>query len=209
MIASFEALNLSILFLPGIIGYFIFLYIVDLKPKNGFNTVYFVLFFTILSQFIGGIFGVSFSFNYIDGEAEDYNFNDVFQNLNWGIVFISMALGVIFAFVKNNSYDLLLLHKLRLTKKVASRHPWNLVFAKRRGVWLRIYFSDGSQIVGWPLYYSDSDKVEQLYIEQAIWYVPQNPNNTFVVQKNEQFFEKECGGVLLTNFSNIVAIEII
>ena len=63
--------------------------------------------------------------------------------------------------------------------------------------------------MGWPKYYSEGSEHKELFLTEAEWHVPKSAANK--INKDEEW-ESKCvqgPGVLLTEFDNVVAIDVI
>ena len=211
MIDSFEAFTLLLLLLPGIVGYFLYIFVVDVKPTGSLSSVYLVLFFMLLTQVISiKLFGQGFlpTLAGTDDPQRERNIHAYIQNLPIAPFVISALLGIVSAIIKNKAVDYYFLNTLRITHKISERNPWNTVFARKREIWLIIRFKDGTSLIGWPDYYSDSDKEQQLYLQSATWHVPVEETKTLVPPNSCGIESHDVGAVLLTNFDAVAAIEV-
>jgi len=211
MVDSFEAFALLLLLLPGIVGYFVYAFVVDTKPTGPLTSLYLVLFFMLLTQVIAiKLLGQGFlpPLAGDDLPETERNIHGYIETLPLAPLAIAAALGLVSAIVRNKALDYSFLNALGMTHRVSERPPWNLVFTRKRGIWLTVRFTDGTALVGWPDYYSDADKTRELYLKDVTWYVPARESKTIVPANGCPLEIHDVDAVLLTNFDTVAAIEV-
>lgn len=214
MVTSYEAFSVLLLLLPGIVGFFLFNGIADIKEKDTLASISWVVFYTIATQVISiQLFGAGY-FPKIAGATDveaERNIYDYIQNLSYIPFLVSAALGIAFAVLKNFSVGYWILNRFRITRRVGARQPWGALFNRKRGVWIIVRFKDGTALVGWPEYYSDDDEkgVQQIYVQDAVWHVPTTKLDTFVPNSAVTTEEISSGGVLLQDMKSVAAIEFV
>jgi len=212
MISSYEALSVLLLLLPGLVGFFFFNQVANIKVTETLATISWVVFFLLATQLIS-VWLLEDDFLPDLSGANDAEVQrkvvDYLKSLAYAPLAIGAALGIVFALLKNFSVAFWILKTLRLSHKVSSRLPWNAMFTAKRGIWVIVRFKDGTSLVGWPEYYSDdeSDNVQQLYVQDATWYVPETKSETFVPNSKTVVQPLKVGAVLLQDMENVVAIE--
>jgi Family of unknown function (DUF6338) len=212
VITSYEALAVLLLLLPGIIGFFLFNQVSDLKVKDPLSTISWVIFYLIVSQLIAvQLFGSSFLPDVAGANDKETQAKIVtyLQSIALAPLLIGALLGIVFALLKNFSVGYYLLKVLRISHKIGGRLPWNAMFNRKRGIWIIVRFKDGTSLVGWPEYYSDDEtsNAQQLYVQDATWYVPESKSETFVPSSQISVKAVPCEAVLLQDMKNVVAIE--
>lgn len=212
MVSSYEALSVLLLLLPGLVGFFFFNQVANIKVTDALASISWVVFFLIVTQFISvWLFGTDFlpDLAGTDDAVLHQKIVAYLKSVAYAPLAIGAGLGILFALMKNFSVAFWILKRLGLSHKVSSRLPWNAMFNAKRGIWIIVRFKDGTSLVGWPEYYSDdeTDNVQQLYVQRATWYVPETKSETFVPNSQTVVKAVPVGAVLLQDMSNVVAIE--
>jgi len=212
MISSYEALSVLLLLLPGLVGFFFFNQVANIKVSDTLSTISWVVFFLIVTQLMSvWLLGKDFlpDLAGTDDAVRHQKIVAYLKSVAYAPLAIGALLGILFALLKNFSIAFWILKTLGLSHKVSSRLPWNAMFTAKRGIWVIVRFKDGTSLVGWPEYYSDdeTDNVQQLYIQSATWYVPETKSETFIPNSQTVVNAVPVGAVLLQDMKNVVAIE--
>lgn len=112
---------------------------------------------------------------------------------------IAVFIGLAFAKSLNTGWHYRILRdKFDLTRKTGRVDLWHDVFSDFRRQWIQIYLKDGTQIIGWPDYYSDNPEKRELFLAEAVITKPDGKIN-----------EVAGPGILLTEKAEIERIEIL
>ncbi len=115
---------------------------------------------------------------------------------------ISTALGLLAAFVQNTGWLYAALRRLRITNRSGRIDVWHEIFSKHREIWIQVRLRDGRRLVGWPEYYSEDSQRREVFLAEAIWFIPQ-------VDGTYRPPEIDGPGVYLTDWSAIEALELL
>lgn len=112
---------------------------------------------------------------------------------------IAVFIGLGFAKSLNEGWHYKILRdKLHLTRKTGRVDVWYDIFSDFRGRWIQVYLKDGTRILGWPDYYSDSPDKRELFLVEAV-----------VTRPDGTIYEVTGPGILLTEKAEIERIEIL
>jgi hypothetical protein len=115
---------------------------------------------------------------------------------------LSVVLSVALAYLTNYGIVLRLFRWLRLTYKTSSVDVWQDTFYRFRGYWVRITYSDGKELIGWPEFFSAVGKPRELFLSDATWWSVDDggvPTSIDVAGP----------GVYISDFSAVVAITLL
>ena len=85
-----------------------------------------------------------------------------------GVVFISVALGSIWGYIKDNDIAHKLLRISGLTQRQSRQTVWGNVFLNFGGN-VQVGLGDGRSVIGWLRQYSETGDERAVFIEQAAW----------------------------------------
>jgi hypothetical protein len=115
---------------------------------------------------------------------------------------VSVVLSIALAFLTNYGILLWLFRQMRLTYKTSSVDVWQDTFYRFRGYWVRITYSDGKELIGWPQYFSAVGKPRELFLCDATWWtVDDNGVPASIDVKGP--------GVYISDFSAVTAIALL
>lgn len=213
MVQSVDAFLLFIYLLPGFVGMLVFESLAEIKKREYPEKVGLVIIFSILSMSFVNLF---YKIQLIPNFDEIKKDPGVLSNLITSNVFYgalsSILIGIIFAYLANKNILYHIAVKCGITRRTGAIDPWHQVFGKYRRVWIQIRFDDGSILVGWPKYYSETGESREVFIAEATWHFPygtdcESNSNPMPRRYNEVDVYGE--GVLISNFSKIRAIELL
>lgn len=213
MITSFEALALFILLLPGLLGLLIYQNLAESFNGSTFDKALAALVLTILASLIANkFFGIDLLPDLAgktDTEISD-KIKDYLNNVSHVPSVIAAGLAALVAIVQNKGWDYNVWRWLNISYRTDRKSPWHTVFSRERGAWLLVRFKDGTVLRGWPRYYSEEPDQKELFLADAVWYVPKTNGIKESLVHLGQFDERPVSdpGILLTDFSNIIAIEV-
>ncbi len=117
------------------------------------------------------------------------------------VVLISVFLAIAMAVIKNKDIPFRILRRLGITKNTSNPSIWNEVFSKY-DTNIIINFADKTRLYGHPLYYSDNQNEQYIFLENPNWVI-QNKKT-----KKEEFFAiGNLQGILITPEYKIESIE--
>ena len=80
---------------------------------------------------------------------------------------VAITITLIWAYAHNKGYIYGRLNSLGITYKTSRVGVWSDVFNTYRDFWIRIRFSDGRLLEGWPKYYSSEGKPKEIFVADA------------------------------------------
>lgn len=180
-------------------------YLVEGERADNFERVIHALVLTLASSVIvHGCFGIPFLPNVI--LSKDTALPTILNSvLGKNLLYISIgsiAIALIFAVLVNHDIILGVSRFLRLTYKISTVDVWQDTFYKHRGYWLRIRFSDGRSLIGWPKYYSPTGKPREVFVADATWW-EEDANGLLIP------IDVPGPGVYISDFSTVTAIELL
>ena len=204
MIETIEALTLLLYLLPGVVGYFLYELLVERKPTELSSKSSAIVTLTFFSVLISSAIFEQPILPSVDNSLTK-SVPAVFEaffgaNFIWALA-VAIVLGGAAAWIRNKNYIFKALKKLKITRQTGAIDPWHQVFQTERGKWCRITFKDGTELVGWPKFYSLHGENKQLFLANAVWF--KNVDS----KDNPQEKNVEGPGVLLCSFEEISAIE--
>ena len=115
---------------------------------------------------------------------------------------LSIAIAGVIAFLNNSRVAYKFLNFCRITTKASSVDVWADTFDRYRGFWIRLRFSDGRLLVGWPQFYSQFGDPREMFLAEASWW-ESDASGGFTAK------DIEGAGVYVADFSKIEAIEVL
>ena len=207
MVDSIQALLIFLYLLPGVVGYYFFILISEQHPEETFHRLTLI----ITLSFISTLLTTSILNVPVLPEIPVADQNNVAKIINnffgkefLATVGIAALLGGMSAFASNRNWISRLFFKLGLSIKTGKKDVWHQIFTQNAsGKWCFIVFKNKNRLVGYPKYFSLDGSEKSLFIASGKWYLWD--------EKTAKYNEKEIDGpgVLLTNFDEILAIEIL
>jgi hypothetical protein len=115
---------------------------------------------------------------------------------------IAVVISVCLAVLHNYGLVLWAARKLRITYKTSTVDVWQDVFYKFRGYWIRITFTDGKELIGWPRYFSAVGQPRELFVADATWWLKGDDG---ILTSIDVVGE----GVYISDFSSVTAIALL
>jgi hypothetical protein len=198
-------LFLLLYLLPGFLGAVMYYYLVEGEKPDNFERVIHALALTLASSLVvHGIFHFSLlpDITLTKDTSSLGVLNAVLGRSLLYITVMSVIIEVVFAILVNHDIILGFLRRLKITYKTSTVDVWQDTFYKYNGYWLRLRFSDGRSLIGWPQYYSPTGKPREIFIADATWWEPdQNGDLTSI--------DITGPGVYISDFSTVTAIELL
>jgi len=190
--------------LPGFLGTVVYDYLVVAGKRDIFERLFHVLALNVLSSLlVHVVFGLPLGvFAEVTENASVTEFIEIIVRNN--LLYLSLAsiaISVGFAVVNNNNMLYKLLNRVKITDRVGSVDVWQEVFRSNPRAWVRVTFSDGRLLIGWPRLYSLTGKQRELFLTEAAWWNPKG---------NGEFSQDDVAGagVYLADFSTVRSIEL-
>lgn len=111
----------------------------------------------------------------------------------------AVAIAALLAYLNNHGLIHTAIKRAGLSRHISKFDVWQDAFDKNAGCWVMIEFNDGKSLLGWPKFYSASEKSRELFVCDAVWY-------TKDVEGNSIPTEIDGVGVYVSDFSKVVAI---
>lgn len=196
--------------LPGFLGLVVYDFIAESEKRDNFGRFIGALSLTLVSGIVVGL--ISHKAILPPEFASDAKLRDVIAAfLNIQVVWLTLAsciLAVGIAFGNNKGYLYRAARCVGITYRTGRIDVWQEVFHGNRGKWVRIQFSDGRTLIGWPQYYSEFGKERELFLAKALWRIPQSPAGP---DQQPVYREREVtgAGTYIGNFDLVTAIDIL
>jgi Family of unknown function (DUF6338) len=116
---------------------------------------------------------------------------------------IALVIAIAAAVAKNHGWILWAARRIRMTYKNDSLDVWQDAFYKNRGVWIRLRYTDGKILEGWPQFFSNAGKSREIFVAKATWWEPGGEEASMLPTT------VEGPGVYVGDFSRVVAIELL
>ena len=198
------AVFLFLYLFPGFLGSLVYDFLVESRKRDNFERIVAALVLTLLSSVALKVgFGVSLLPVTVDKETPVSTVVNAFfgRNLLYGSL-LSLAIVVVLAICNNSGFTYRLLNWLRLSTRASSADVWADTFDRLRGNWIRIRFTDGRSLVGWPKFYSQFGDPREVFLAEASWLVTDG-SGALVVE------DVAGAGVYISDFSRVEAIEVL
>jgi len=191
MSTSFESLAVLLILLPGFLASLVYSALQERREASGLRQFMEALAFSFVIQLALGVFRLDPAVAPLVREGRVEGVRVRASGLMASAV---LALGLPVALSILVERDLLLggARRLRITTRTGRASVWLDVLAQEAHVLL--HFRDGTQVVGWPLYYSDSSEEGMIYLQGPSWVsedgsrVPMNVDDLFACNRSELKF---------------------
>lgn len=200
------ALFLLLFLLPGFLGLQIYDYLAVGAKRDGLQKIVTALCLTLLSSLtVRALIGIELI--RVAKITKDTPLSEVLDKyIGLNLLYLSVAsivLAAFFAVLNNHGILYRAARCVRLTRRTGRDNVWQDLFNGNRRSWLRVHLKDGSRVVGWRRLASDDASLRELYLADAVWWVP-NPRapGGFAEQRSD------AGGVYFGNFEEITMIEV-
>lgn len=198
------AVFLFLYLFPGFLGSLVYDFLVESRKRDNFERIVAALVLTLLSSVALKVgFGVSLLPLAVDKETPVSTVVNAFfgRNLLYGSL-LSVSIVVLLAVCNNSGITYRILNWFRLSTKASSVDVWADTFDRLRGSWIKIRFSDGRSLIGWPKFYSQFGDPREIFLADASWWVP-DEDGTLIAQ------DVLGAGVYIADFSRVEAIEVL
>jgi len=199
------AVYIFLYLLPGFLGLAVYDYLVEGLPREIFDKVVFALSIALVSYLtVSALFaaplvpGLGLS---KDSDAATVLSLLLGRNLIY-VSAVSVILSILLAFLTNYGVMLWIFRKLRLTYKTSSVDVWQDTFYRFRGYWVRLSYSDGRELIGWPQYFSSVGKPRELFLSNATWWLLDHEGEPTSI-------DVEGPGVYISDFTEVTAIALL
>lgn len=191
--------------LPGVLGVVVYDYLISGERKGVIEQIFLVLALDVVSSLlVHVVFRVPLGvFAEVTEDASVTEFIELIVRNN--LLYLSIASVLIsagFAFANKDNLLYNILRNIGVVNRIGSVDVWQEVFRRSRRMWVRVTFSDGRILVGWPSIYSLSGRPRELFLSDATWWNPKG---------NGEYAQVEVigAGVYLSDFSKVTAIELL
>ena len=191
---SFQALQIFIFLIPGLISAKILNGLVTKKETKEFEKIIEAL---IFSMVIYTIYSFSFGaspilLNQKEGIVS-YYYNGKSLVL---LSALSIVIPLIISLFVSSDAHMKLLRWLRITSKTARNSVWLGAFSDVKKH-IIINFENGRRIYGWPLYYSDNPEERYIFLSKPAW----------IDDEKKEFIDLDVEGILITPEQKVDFIE--
>jgi hypothetical protein len=114
----------------------------------------------------------------------------------------SVLIAISLAVLNNYGLPLRLFRSIKVTYKTSAVDVWQDIFYTFRRYWIRITFSDGRELVGWPMYFSAVGKPRELFIADATWLLTNEDGVSVSVDVSGP-------GVYIADFTKVTTIALL
>lgn len=199
------ALYLFFLLLPGLLGSFIYDYFLEGEPRENSDKITTALILTLLSSIIMHYAvrtPILPNIEITTGTRVDSIINAFLaKNLLYTSALSSM-IAFVFAIINNHGLIYSLMRRLGLSMKAPANDVWQKMLYANQGFWIAISFRDGRRLTGWPEMFSSMGRPREIFLAEATWYDLNEAGEVITS-------DIEGPGVYLSNFDDVVAIEIL
>lgn len=189
---TFQALQVLIFLIPGLISSVLLNALISRKEKNDLSKIVEALIFSMLTYFIYSLFikESPISLSHLEKTFYSYDRNGLFL-----LIIISLLLSVIASWLIITDTHMKIARFFKLTNKTARKDVWLDAFYDNKKH-IIVNFKSGQRIIGWPEYFSDDAKNQYIFLSKPSWI----DNNKYVDLKNTK-------GLLITPNLAIEFIE--
>ena len=201
MPTTIAALNVLIFLLPGFISQRIIEGLVVTGKPADITRVIDALVFSLFNYLIYSLLALPLAlkpvpFTLSPGGQPQFTGREV---AGIGVLFlIAVFVGLIYSKSLNAGWHYNFFRKLQFTRKTGRVDVWYDVFSDFRRRWIRVHLKDGTQIIGWPDYYSDNPEKRELFLAEAM-----------ITRPDGASYDLSGPGILLTEKAEIERIEIL
>jgi hypothetical protein len=199
------AVYIFLYLLPGFLGLAVYDYLVEGQPREIFDKVVFALSIALVSYLAVSLLcamplvpGLGLS---KDSDTATVLSLLLGRNLIY-VSAVSVVSSTVLAFLTNYGIPLRIFRRLRLTYKTSTVDVWQDTFYRFRGYWVRITYSDGRELVGWPQYFSAVGKPRELFLRDATWWLVDDNGIPTSIDVNGP-------GVYISDFTAVTAIALL
>jgi hypothetical protein len=199
------AVYIFLYLLPGFLGLAIYDYLVEGQPREIFDKLVSALSIALVSYLAVSLLWAMPLVPGL-GMSKDSNAATVLslllgKNLIY-VSAVSVVLSIALAYLTNYGILLWLFRLIRLTYKTSSVDVWQDTFYRFRGYWVKITYSDGKELIGWPQYFSAVGKPRELFLSDATWWSVDDKGVPTSI-------DVDGPGVYISDFSAVVAIALL
>jgi len=199
------AVFIAFYLLPGLLGTVVYDYLVEGEKRDNFERVLHAFVLTLVSTLmVHGVFGLPLL--PAGDVGNDTPVTRVLEAvLDKNLLYVSCSsvfIAVAVAALNNHGVIYRLLKALKLTHKVSSVDVWQDTFNRHARQWIRVTFSDGRVLVGWPKHYSATGKPRELFVANATWWVTDENGEVGTIDITGP-------GVYIADFSRVTMVELL
>jgi hypothetical protein len=188
----------------GFLGSLVYDFLVEGRKRDNLERIVAALVLTLLSSVaLKVVLSIPVLPVTLDKDASLARVIDAFvgRNLFYGSL-LAVGIAGALAVLNNTGATYWALQRLRITTKASSVDVWADMFDRFRGYWIRVRFTDGRSLVGWPQYYSQFGDPREVFLANAVWWAA---DATGAIVSTDV----AGPGVYLADFSVVAAIEIL
>jgi hypothetical protein len=198
-------LYLFFLLLPGFLGSFVYDYFLEGESRANTDKITTALILTLLSSIIMHYAANTPIIPNIEITTEtriDSVINAFLaKNLLYTSI-LSTIIGFVFAMINNHGLIYAIMRRLGLSMKAPANDVWQRMLYADQGYWIAVSFRDGRRLTGWPEMFSSMGRPREIFLADATWYDLNEAGEVITS-------DIEGPGVYLSDFDNVVAIEIL
>ena len=170
--ANSPILFLFLYLLPGFLGLLVYGFLVEGAPQDKFDRLVTAVVLSLISalcvHFLLGQPLVP-----VAAVTAATPANEVLQSLiDLNLLYCSvtsMLFAAIVAVLTNQGLIYGPINWLKVSYKTSSNDVWQDVFYRHRGYCVKLQFEDGRTLVGWPKFFSATNRPRELFIADATW----------------------------------------
>jgi hypothetical protein len=198
------AVAVFLFLLPGFLGMSVYDFLIEGEPRDNVQRIIFSFVLTLLSAIVVNMtLAVPLIPMAVPKDADSLSVLKVLVGVNLLYMSCSSVLIAISLAVLNNyGLPLRLFRSIKVTYKTSAVDVWQDIFYTFRRYWIRITFSDGRELVGWPMYFSAVGKPRELFIADATWLLTNEDGVSVSVDVSGP-------GVYIADFTKVTTIALL
>lgn len=202
MPTTLAALNILIFLLPGLVIRRITESLTPTGKITDATRVVDALVYSLINYLLYSLLAIPFHLKPVPltvSSAGQIEFNER-AALSFIILFVlAVIIGLAISKITYEDWHYAILRdKLHLTRATSRVDVWDDIFSDFHDHWLRVHLKDGTQITGWPDYYSLNPEKRELFLANAELTRPDGTS-----------YEVKGSGILLTEKAEIQCIEVL
>ena len=172
LMANSPVLFLFLYLLPGFVGMVVYGFLVEGEPRDTFDRLVTAFVLSLLA---------ALCVHFVVGEplvpvlpvTAATPMSVVLQGLiDRDLLYcsiVAMLSAIVMAFLNNHGMIYEVINRLKISYKISNTDVWRDVFYRHRGFWVKLEFSDGRTLLGWPKYFSATGKPREMFVADATW----------------------------------------